>query len=206
MNTSEIEILSVSGQAWKYPLEKTQFSIAGEWDNEGWLLKVKHLFYFQGEGPHEIGTPLEKLGPLFSFNRSVSPDEIKEKGLIVSLQMADSKFASNEIPFPAGISFGSRHWAVREMSCSITWLSFLEFRCRVNGTLRSIQDDPRGLDEATFGLAIQTPFDGIWLESNHPEDRAKIDSFYDALFGTLDFTKEFDVFTDGIVLRAIRTF
>lgn len=205
MHAGQIEIRSVSQRTFEYALEKTQFSIAGEWNDSRWVMEVKNLFYFRGKGPHEIGTPPDARGPLFAFNRSISPEEITESGWLQSLQLTDARFASSELPFPAGISFGSCHLAVSDMTYGMTWLTDLEFRCQARGTLKKIHEDPHGLDGARFEFAIQLPFNGIWLESNNPEDRADIDRFYEGLFGTLDFTKEFDMFTDSVVLRALRS-
>ena len=203
MSVGEIEIRSVvSQQTLRYAIEKTQFSIGGEWDNNRWVLEVKNLFYFRGEEPHEIRTPPDKRGPLFVYNRSISPEEISEKGWLRSLQVADAKFASNEIPFPAGISFGPGHLGVSEMTYSMTWVSDFEFRCQAHGILVNFNDDPAVLDGASFEFAIQLPFEGIWLESNNREDKGMIDGFYESLFGMMDFTKEFDMFTDAVVLRA----
>ncbi len=202
MSSGYLEIRSVT-QHFRYPLEKTQFSIAGEWEG-GCALSVRSLYYFRGEGPHELATPPDQRGPLFQFVRPITRDVIDRHGAIQGLQIHDASFQATEIPFPAGLSFGGCHLGVKQLNYSLTWLKDIEFHCRANGSLQYIHSDPRGLDGANFDLEIQLPFDGVWLESADPRDKEQLNRFYDSLFGTLDLSKHFDEFSDSVVLRAHR--
>lgn len=203
LSSDYLEIRSVSQQIWRYPIEKTQFSVAGEWD-DGCALEVRSLCYFRGEGPHELATPPEQRGPLFQFTRPITRDAIARQGVIQGLQLHDARFEAIAVPFPAGVSFGSCHLGVRQMSYSLTWLRDLDFQCRVDGSLQQIHHDPLGLDGAAFKLEVQLPFDGVWIESADPAEKEELNRLYDSLFGSLGLTKQFDEFLDAVVLRAHR--
>lgn len=202
MSSGYLEIRSVD-RNFRYPLEKTQFSVSGDWD-DACALQVRSLYYFAGEGPHEIATPPDERGPLFQFIRPITRDVIDSHGAIHGLQIPDASFEATRVPFPAGLSFGGCHLGVKQLNYSLTWLKDLEFQCRAEGSLQCIDRDPRRLDGANFSLDIQLPFDGVWLESADPRNKEPLNRFYDALFGKLEFSKHFDEFSDAVVLRAHR--
>lgn len=207
MATGEIELRIAGQQRWTYPIERTQFSISGQWSGDRFLLELRTLFYFQGEAPHEIGAPVEKRGPLFQFVRPIAAEEIVAKGPLHALELADASYSASEAPFPGGISFGTCHLAVREMTVRVAWLRGVDFECQVHGVLQVLHDDPLGVgrrfDGATFELALRDlAFQGVWLESDDPADEAKLERFLDDYFGTLELGKEVDRFDDAVVLRA----
>jgi hypothetical protein len=202
MTTGQLAIRPLGAPASAFQLERTQFSLAGDWDVRFQTLEVRSLFYFKGDRPHEIATPPELCGPLFQFVRSIPTEDFRKSEALQSLQLAGATFEASDIPFPAGISFGSIHYGTRSMTVSLTWLRGLQFQCQCAGTLQRISEDPRVLDGAAFEFAIELPFDGVWLESANAEDRPKIEHFYDSLFGHLNLITELDQHADGVVLRA----
>ncbi|HVR96065.1 MAG TPA: hypothetical protein VMW27_05590 [Thermoanaerobaculia bacterium] len=201
MTSGHLQIRTTHQRLCSYEIERAQFSLAGDWQGKCRSLEVRSLYYFGGNAPHEVATPPEQRGPLFTFVRTLE-DVADGPGALRSLELVSAKFAAAGIPFPAGISFGTSHLGIREMTYSLAWLGDLRFQCRAEGRLECIGEDSRDLHEATFKLEAQLAFDGVWLESADPQDTVNIEQFYDSRFGDLGLTKELDCFADAVVLRA----
>lgn len=201
MTSGHLQFRAANQNLLRFEVERTQFSLAGEWRDEGRFLEVRSLFYFRGEAPHGIATPPERRGPLFTFVRQLE-DVPVGLAAIRGFELDRARFEATEVPYPAGVSFGSIHFGLSTLTYTLTWLRDLTFECRADGRLELIGDGSHDLHGAAVELHLELAFDGVWLESSNPADVESLEAFYQSRFAHMGLVKELDRFTDAIVLRA----
>lgn len=153
-----------------------------------------------------MSSSVEKKGPLFSFIRPVSATTAEEQGALPVLELAGVRLAATQMPFPAGISFGTCHLGVREMLCNVARLEGADFSWRARGTLEKLHDDAPGVgslyDGAAFDIDIAIAFQGFWLESRDLADEPKLLRLLEAMAGPFATRQEIDRFDNRVVIRA----
>lgn len=204
LNAGYINVCSAASQNWIYWLESSQFSIYGELNQGIFALEVRNQFNFQPNVSGEITVPTVLMGVTFEFIRSISEGSIEPGSVLESLQLFNIRLDHTEIPFPAGLQLGLHHFGIKKFNYSIIFMDQMHFQCQAEGVLAHIGPSRHELDQAKFSFDIKIPFDGIWLESEYPEDKYLLNKFYVDHFSSLNLDTDFDEFSDCVVLRAYR--